>query len=487
MRVRDLSVSLVHAGLDTISLLGTRIVSNEDFVFVSANGYNNYNGAIVVLHKEDLSPHSVVHSPEPFHANVGWSLAVNQRYLVAGGLAYDIYTGVVYIYEWREDTWMHVQTLRPKRDPLLGFGEKLIITPNHQVFVQDLRRGVYSYMVHDDDDVAKIVPTRDQPRFWNVVWEPQEGCTMGSFVVTSEEHVMVSCSLVYPFSEGSEGSPKVYDYDLSWKLRETIFPPETDAYFGTSVALLDTQLAVSGTRNIYYYEYVGRSWTHMYTIRMPASRSPYDYQMLILPSKEVLVGHYAFDEWEGGLFLAKLPSVATSSSLEGAVGSLRKQLVSLFLLLLGGILVTMLVTLTCYLIVQGCTPVSLKKKKKEEEESPYKVYSYKGYVETDDPTYCKTPHMYNYPLNYMPTLYYQPVLMYQPIMAVTPSQPEPLSPMEKGLMEKGLKGVGASKETVATFKRDEVGENKETPITYEDIQRTYQTLIKPYLVKNKCE
>ena len=47
----SLSTLVMQEDLDDISLLGSNIVSNSKFIFISANGYNIYNGLILVYYK----------------------------------------------------------------------------------------------------------------------------------------------------------------------------------------------------------------------------------------------------------------------------------------------------------------------------------------------------------------------------------------------------------------------------------------------------
>jgi hypothetical protein len=41
----------IDYGLDHISLFGSYITMNENFIFVSSNGHNIYNGAVTVYYK----------------------------------------------------------------------------------------------------------------------------------------------------------------------------------------------------------------------------------------------------------------------------------------------------------------------------------------------------------------------------------------------------------------------------------------------------
>lgn len=48
------TLNLITKGFDIISLFGSNIVYNNDFIFVSANGYNIYNG-IILVYKNNIS------------------------------------------------------------------------------------------------------------------------------------------------------------------------------------------------------------------------------------------------------------------------------------------------------------------------------------------------------------------------------------------------------------------------------------------------
>jgi hypothetical protein len=128
-----------------------------------------------------------------------------------------------------------------------------------------------------------------------------------------------------------------------------------------------------------------------------------------------------------------------------------------------GLLISFTFILFTYFCVKFFNPNIDEKKKKKEEESPYKVYSYTGYVETDDNIVdqnnlynCYPP--YNFannisPYNHNYHYYYQ----------------TQLSPMEKGSCEKPK--VEYSNETTVSYKG----------YTYDMIQKNYKEKIKPIL------
>jgi hypothetical protein len=152
----------MQEGLDNISLLGSNIVSNSKFIFISANGYNIYNGLILVYHKNitiDKSEnilsnmHSIIESPEKLNSNFGLTSSVNEQYLAVGAISYDVYKGVVYIYKYIYNKWLYKQKIVNENGlPVSVFGDNIKININNQLIISDYSKLVYIYILDDTND-----------------------------------------------------------------------------------------------------------------------------------------------------------------------------------------------------------------------------------------------------------------------------------------------------------------------------------------------
>ena len=107
-------------GLDSTSLYGSNIISNDMFIFVSANGYNIFNGAVICYYKnfipeknDTLQIHSIIYFPEISNSNFGVRINVYKDILIISAIAHNIYTGIVYVYNLCFDNWILVQKLEP--------------------------------------------------------------------------------------------------------------------------------------------------------------------------------------------------------------------------------------------------------------------------------------------------------------------------------------------------------------------------------------
>ena len=137
----SLPTLIMQEGLDNISLLGSNIISNSKFIFISANGYNIYNGLILVYYKNitiDKSEnilstmHSIIESPEKLNSNFGLTASANDRYLAVGAISYDVYKGVVYIYKYIYNKWLYMQKIVNENGlPVSVFGDNIKIKINN--------------------------------------------------------------------------------------------------------------------------------------------------------------------------------------------------------------------------------------------------------------------------------------------------------------------------------------------------------------------
>jgi hypothetical protein len=530
----------MQEGLDNISLLGSNIVSNSKFIFISANGYNIYNGLILVYHKNitiDKSEnilsnmHSIIESPEKLNSNFGLTSSVNEQYLAVGAISYDVYKGVVYIYKYIYNKWLYKQKIVNENGlPVSVFGDNIKININNQLIISDYSKLVYIYTLDDTNDkfiyktnlnsdvinnINRLTVTTD--KYDNIIIsnpslnlyavnlqdnstlffdiKNNNDCFYGSYLFLYENTLFVSCSLYYPFTNIPEQIySKIYVYDIIYNLLnniislqhiQTIYSPLIDSYFGTYIESNNKILLVSGLNNIYYYEKLNEwNYVNKYTITESYVNNDYKFNLL---DDTFIIGNYGYNYLSGAILLAKYPSLNKNldglsiNSINSSTNMLAK-IASMILLILGGALLTILITLFCYLFTSLFTHSShdKKDKKDEEEYSPYKVHSYVGYVEMDDPLYYKPSNINNnqfhfpfiQPIQYSSFYNYQPYNNYQ--------SSSNLSPIEKGIPidEYSKKDVGVekiSKETVVSYKNS----------TYDSIIKTYEDKIKPQLLKIK--
>ena len=525
---------IIQTGLDYNSLFGSSILINNNFVFVSANGYNIYNGMIVVyynnitidnLNNPEFTLHSIIYSPEYLNTNFGLITSVNDNYLVVGGISYDIYRGVIYIYKFMYNRWLYIQKIINRNTyALSGFGDTIKITNNNDIIISDYSKSLYIYKLNVDKDQfyhsETIINNTKLPNinqqfsltsdnYGNIIisnfennifiknvndnsiklfdHEIDNECFYGSNIFLYEKKLFVSCSLYYPFTNIPESlNPKIYVYDIiynenniiSLNLHQIIISPSSDMYFATYIDANNKALLVSGTNNIYYYEY-NHKWNYNKMYPLSNAYVNYDYKLKLLDTN-FIVTNYGYDELRGAIFIEKcfesdyeIQHILSNNSIDFNNNYMR--IFTILFLLFGAVVLTITITLMCYLFVTLLTPLieNKKDKKKEEEEySPYKVYSYVGYVETDDPLYCHQQPINNYQNNYFNPFPYQ----INTALTNNHQSNSSLSPIEKGIKpDNDLKAdVGAekiSKETVVTYKTS----------TYDLIMKTYEDKIKPHL------
>jgi hypothetical protein len=547
----SLPTLLMREGLDNISLLGSNVVSNSNFIFISANGYNIYNGLILVYYKNitiDKSEnilsnmHSIIESPEKLNSNFGLTSSANEQYLAVGAISYDVYKGAVYIYKYIYNKWLYMQKLVNENGLHVSlFGDNIKININNQLIISDYSKLVYIYILDDNNDkfIYTLDDTNDKfiyktnlnsdvinninhltittDKYNNIIIsnpslnlyavnlhdnstlffdiKNNNDCFYGSYLFLYENTLFISCSLYYPFTNiPDQIYSKIYVYDIIYNLLnniislqhiQTIYSPLIDNYFGTYIESNNKILLVSGLNNIYYYEKVNE-WNYVNKYTIPESYINNDYKFNLLDDT-FIIGNYGYNYLSGALFMAKYPNLnkkndGLSINSINSSNIMLAKISSMILLILGGVLLTILITLFCYLFTSLFTHRTddKKDKKDEEEYSPYKVHSYVGYVEMDDPLYYKPSNINNnqfhfpiiQPIQYSSFYNYQPYNNYQ--------SSSNLSPIEKGIPidEYSKKDVGVekiSKETVVSYKNS----------TYDSIIKTYEDKIKPQLLKIK--
>lgn len=462
-------LSIIQDGPDYTSLLGSNIAENNRFYFVSANGYNIFNGVVFVYLKnitvQEHTLFATIHVPEILNSNFGLFSSANDYYLAIGGISYDVYNGVIFIYRFFRNKWIYFQRLQDQHNYgvfLLGFGINIALTTNNQLIVTNYKNDIYVYIFDDEQGIfverayteaylssQKMSIVHDNhdnlivSYFTNTLYtyslndhthkllhsvDEIPTCFYGSYLFLHQDILFVSCSLYYPF----DSMPYVVEnYLFAYKLHytnttiqsiewvDTIMSPNTDMYFGTNIAVTDNHLLVVGTNCIYQYDVTDNTrhlpWTFRAKYTIPESVINYDYKVKVYDTYFV-VGNYGFNDLQGGLFtgdlLIDLPddnSVNQKQTMQDMIQKNKLHKMYLVFLIFFIILSLLLGVFVCYICFHHPIPLDKKKKKEEEEESPYKVYSYMGYSETD---YIYTPPVPQPPVPYMFQPYYMVPFMF---------------------------------------------------------------------------
>jgi hypothetical protein len=517
----------IQTGLDTISLLGSYITSNDKFIFISSNGYNIYNGMIMVFFKNvenidnnlTLEFHSEIHTPEDFNSNFGVKTSATNTMLVVSAISYNIYDGVIYIYELFKDIWIYKHKIYVNtNNKINGFGSNVQIN-NNELFISTFYNQLYHYKYDDANnqftlnktfnifnltdvnlDVKMISDFRnnlfisnltntltiiniDKMAYIYLLQEDSFNCFYGSELFIYKTTLFVSCSLYYPFYNiPEEINNQIYIYDLIYAsniiknivFREIIYDIHYDPYFGTHLSVNDKYLLISGRNAIYYYSFNNNKnkktqFKNEYII--PYSEVNYDYKVLLIDNY-FIVGNYGFNDLQGAVFIGNIldndiPSYINNIPDDLNKSSLLNNIFSVILLIIIGSFLTVVTTLFCYFFVTLFTPKNdddKKKKKEDEEFSPYKVYSYIGYVETDDAPPIVYPMNYNpqyYYSSYYSPQYYNPQYYYNPHIEKEKEKEENVLSPEKVVSYRGY--------------------------IYDSIQQKYKEKIKPILHEIKKE
>lgn len=516
----------LYTGIDHTSLFGSYISKNDNFIFVSSNGYNIFNGAVTIYfnnitHDDDkiiLVKHSVIYCPETLNSNFGIKTAVTNKYLAISSIAYDTYEGIIYIYELINNKWSKIYKINSvTRGILNGFGRNLFFLNNHSLFITNFYNNIYQFnydhnidlftqtnvfsfmnssernfiMTIKSDNINNLFITNltniltvfdlDNNFVSYFKEETPYNCFYGSEMYIYENSLFISCSLYYPFNILDEITSQIFIYSIIYNnnhvinlaLNQIITAPDNNLYFGTNIDVYDNTLIVPGKNTIYNY-IKNNEWelTNKYSI--PDSFVSYDYKVQII-GKYIIVGNYGFNELQGAIFSGyinnyinpPLPNIDNISDTTINNNGLVFKVMAIFFLFVVGILAITTIMITCYFIVSLLSKnTDIKKKKKEEEEdSPYKVYSYTGYVETDDNQFSMQYPVYNNYNNY--NQYYYPYYTNNFQHDSKVYLPSSLSPLEKC---KNIDIIN-DKEKIVSYKG----------FTYESILEKYKEKIKPIL------
>jgi hypothetical protein len=435
-------MQLVDIGEDYTTLFGSRLAQNDNFLFVSGNGYNIYNGLVTVYHNNFTTDddgriqkfiHSTITSPNFLNLNFGTTLYATNEFLFVGGISYDVYHGIVYIFKYKYNRWLLIQTLTSSDSKnLLGFGNHIFVTNKNTLNIGTFYGEIYKYSYNEYNenfifenilesvkklDVNNIILSDgyDNIILWHLsllqAWNYQSQTWIELDNISNCLKIEINNNKLYM---SCNDEILVYDiiYDINKNIQQYNFYQTIhieESYFAKSFYVGNDILLITGNNNIYHYEVKNKLWElkENYLIQNDIT-SDYVVQLV---NDYIAVGNYEFNDLQGALWLYKMDTITTPDTSN--VNNINNINISNFLfnriglcilLLFLGCAITIFLILFCYYLVYLLTPKNddKKKKDKEEEESPYKVYSYIGYVETDD-----VPPII-YPSNQTPYYFYYP-------------------------------------------------------------------------------
>lgn len=452
----------IDEGLDNHSLLGTCIVSNRDYIFVSANGHNIYNGAITIFEKNKLTKHSVIFSPESLNSNFGIKMVVNDRFLIVSAISYNIYEGIIYVYENVGGNW--IQNLKIHsivNKSLNGFGENiLLVNEGKQLIVTDFLNNIYQY--HFDDETHRFIhastfrltemPMLKTHFAHNVKMAANESHLFltnntniltiydinNTFVSYIEIQNVENCFNVH-FGNNQLFIPcvrtnafnKIYVFNTkTFLLVQTILGRSDEQTFGNNIVVEGNNMIVSGES--YVHHYINKNnWAFESSYFVSSNTVvDFDYTLNWVNDKQFVVGNYGYNDLQGAVFTGTIASKNADEIVQkiANLGSKNIQQNKIFVLtfvLTFGLSVALFVIMMAYLCVSIIMqPSDKKKKEKEEEYSPYKVHSYLGYNETDEyqqqpANSFMQPPFYSQPAFY-PTHYNMQPYYFQPFFVNSP-------------------------------------------------------------------
>jgi hypothetical protein len=427
-----MSVSIVANGIDKTSLFGSVIKTNDQFMFISANGYDNFNGMVVIYKKMNIEKHSVLYSPDKSNVNFGFVMDVNNNYLVVGGIKYNLNKGVIYIYKYTNNVWSYYQDItdRINVNPF-GFGYKIEITNSNKIIVVDYSSSIYLYNIrkkfalqnfikHQNKDGKQVVHSSIVvDKFDNIIFSQIskkmhiinslgnstlmfnieiDQCYYGSNLFIYDIYLYISCSNYYPFKPIQYNkNSKIYIYEIvynsnniiSFHFKQIIFNPNQDIYFGINIDANDKYLFISGNKTIYHYEQSNNNWIYLNKYEMPDSYVNYDYKIKIIDNS-VIIGNYGGNNLSGAIYKLNYNVRKNNDEVQNIENHNFNEVGDIYIKLL--IIITLVLIGTGFITIMCCSILCVaktsdpkkKKKKTDETYSPYNVHSYLGYVETDD-------------------------------------------------------------------------------------------------------
>lgn len=237
---------LLSNGLDATSLYGSNIITNEKFIFVSSNGYNEFEGAVVCYYNSllleqnnVLKIHSIIYSPESSNNIFGIKINIHNDILLISAIGYNTYNGVVYVYKFLNNNWILNQKLEPNKNfPYnfpIGFGYEL--STNGKYLAIGCTSGqIYLYLL--DDKIYKYI------YMGNIIGNNNHVnkiSFLNNSLITSFDNTLYGYDLEnYNFKEINLHYSNSYDYILN--------PTEHNIdckYFGKNIKILNNILILS--------------------------------------------------------------------------------------------------------------------------------------------------------------------------------------------------------------------------------------------------
>ena len=216
------------SGLDHISLLGSNIIYNDKFIFVSSNGYNIFNGMVICYYYDlfaknnTLKIHSIIYSPETLNSNFGVKINIHNDILIISAIADNIYTGKVYVYKLYNNRWFVNQELKPINnnylfEPIIGFGYDIAISDTF-LAIGCTSGQIYLYLLSDEKyKLIGIIKGNMENNFGNKItfYENILFTSLNYYGKTSSKYNYLDNTTEYDYVENITGNnlEKIYIYD----------------------------------------------------------------------------------------------------------------------------------------------------------------------------------------------------------------------------------------------------------------------------------
>lgn len=439
------------------SNFGVKINIHNNILIISAIAHNIYTG-IVYIYMLKYSKWILIQQLQPYDINYytkvigfGYNIAINDKYLAIGSTS-----GQIYLYWLNKNNYKFIGNIKGMEETKFGYkitfyDNILFVSLNNFYDTRSINQYNYPGIVlcYNLEKLFSLNNSIQNINYNNynyqIKYTKDSSCRFfGSNIKILNDKLIISCSIPYPFYnfDTSNFKPKLIIYkirydkiedNLEYNINQIITINENDIYFGTNFDFDLENLFVSGTNKIYQYkintlETITYTQNNIYDIpkyiyNIPVNLVNNDYKVKITKNS-VLVGSYGSNDLEGSLYwinynnnqnnndddktnTEKITSANKKNSLKSPVVFILTLCMLIFLTIL-----TIIIIIGYLYYFYGYPNSNLindKKKKKEEEEySPYKVYSYLGYSESDEYEYQNNfnnnlPHSYvNLPIINIP-------------------------------------------------------------------------------------
>lgn len=455
------TVKLIYNGFDHTSFFASNIEYNNQFIVVSANGYDIFNGIIAIYNKNNIKIEQIIYSPNNLNSNFGSSISINNNNFIAiGAIDYNMSQGVVYIYYLYYNCWKLLQKIKPPNHDtkLLAFGKKITMsneyivisthTPSIYVYKFDLDKNIFVYYktikyntnyfninikIYEYNNNSLLFvsnPNRNyynQIKIYNLTSEhflypigliKQNSSYFGIDFIFTGNKLYVSSTSPYPFYDYdkfiyydyiyTEKQIIIYNinienfninYQVDTIIKDNFSEFNNFIYFGSNIEIDNMSLFVTGTNYVYQYfkNVTNNEWKLIHKFFVPKSLLNFNYKIKII-NKLLFIGSSTYHNMAGGLFIDKIYNdtsrIINSTNLypendKTHINYVDENRLSLGIIL-SFILLFLIITFSislciyCRYFLQSSILYNLKKKKKNEQQSPYKIHSYLGYIETDE-------------------------------------------------------------------------------------------------------